>query len=178
MIISWSRIARAVSYYEQLGFINIDVPWVVSEEAIKTTMPSHLRSVESWMGHHVGSAEQSFIELFLRGIVCDELRLQATTPCFRDEIPTPLNQLYFMKTELFSIHEEDTPLKLAEIALKFLSTEVKEKLHIVKTSADETYDIRFIASDVELGSYGYRRLKDITFCYGTGLAEPRTSYEG
>ena len=59
-------------------------------------------------------------------------------------------------------------------AQQFFSLHVP--VDLVKTDderSDESYDIE--SNGIELGSYGIRQHENITWVYGTGLAEPRLS---
>lgn len=175
-LINWERIGRAVAFYEGCGYRNVSVPWWVSGGAANATTPigkGLFRVGSLFDAYLVGSAEQSFIEMLRRGEM-NVNRYQATTPCFRDDGEDDLHQHYFMKTELFAPSSWD-PHSVAVQAYTFLKTYLGD-LRVVRTGESE-YDL--MCGGIELGSYGRRTVcvgpEDVTFTYGTGLAEPRTS---
>lgn len=176
--IDYYLIAFAEDYYRRKGFRLIDVPWLVSEKVSNITKPNWKRNF--WVKNKVlvGSAEQSFIELFLEGRI-KEGRYVATTPCFRDEPKVGwLHQNYFLKTELIEIGS------VGEKELEEVITTVKGffslflKTKVVKTGMS-SFDIVDAKSGVELGSYGLSGLDhggtSMRYVYGTGCALPRLS---
>jgi hypothetical protein len=111
--ISWRDIADAVSIYETNGFKYIEVPWVVSDASVNVTLPKHIKAARCVMPGIdlplVGSAEQSFIELAVRGDLPNQGRFLAVSPCFRDDAPDDLHQKTFMKVELIELAEKRLP---------------------------------------------------------------------
>jgi hypothetical protein len=108
-------------------------------------------------------------------------KYMAATPCFRDDLVDDLHHKYFFKVELIDVlasppSVEDKvalPKKMAECALDlFLNLPNGRPCQIVSTP--EGLDIEL--HGVELGSYGYRRLGDFHWIYGTGYADPRFTY--
>lgn len=176
--IDYYLVAFAEDYYLRKGFRLIDVPWLVSEKISNITKPNWKRNF--WVKNKVlvGSAEQSFIELFLEGRI-KEGRYLATTPCFRDESKVGwLHQNYFLKTELIEIGSvgEKELEEVITTAKGFLSLFLKTK--VVKTGIS-SFDIVDVKSGVELGSYGLSGLDhagtSMRYVYGTGCALPRLS---
>lgn len=55
----------------------------------------------------------------------------------------------------------------------FFEQEFNEKIQILQTSL-ESFDLMY--QNIELGSYGIRKVEEFSFIYGTGLALPRFSY--
>ena len=172
--ISYRRIARAQEEYAAMGYRNIETPWMVSEEAIRVTLPPDCASFQSAGGSLVGSAEQGFIQMMLDGTLMPG-RYQSTGPCFRDEKKlSDLTRRWFMKLEL--IHympaEEDFSqvLRHAHYCMCMVAPHVRGLT--LRRTPDGT-DIEHCG--IELGSYGVRRMGEHIWVYGTGLAEPRFS---
>ncbi len=180
-MIDYSKISDAINFYKSLGYECLDVPWIVSKKAIDTTLPKGAKDLDTDLGHLVGSAEQSFIELALR----KEMkigRFLACTPCFRDDPVDELHKKYFLKVELidflgysplksFSDRDKNMSLVLSD-AKRFFS----RYLDIRELRTDSGIDIVSGAEGIELGSYGIRGTDDFSWVYGTGVAEPRLSF--
>lgn len=175
---NWMNIASAVEFYKFKGFKYIDVPWVVPQSTISMTKPPEKVDDRTFVLENqnelVASAEQGFIQLLLENQL-PEGRFVTCTPCFRGEpVYDALHKPYFMKVELYSSYASPEELdfvlrKAAEwFALHGLVTK-REQIN-----ADQ---IDLTSKQIELGSYGYRRLDmGKTFIYGTGHAEPRVQY--
>jgi len=168
--IDYRKLAAALDYYELKGYEYLEVPWVVSREATNVTLPKDRQATTSSIGDLVGSAEQSFIELLLRGVTIQ--KACAITPCFRDEEAyDDLHHAYFMKLELIDTDatQENLAIMIAD-AVGFLS-------HYLEVAVEKTgkgmYDIVSKKSSIELGSYGFRDTPVGRFIYGTGVALPR-----
>lgn len=179
-MINYNLISLALdSYVRCYQYSLIDVPWTVSKEAIDVTLPPHLMSfVLNDDKHLVGSAEQSFIQMMLNNDLKPG-RYVTATPCFRDEIEDELHQSYFFKVELIDCRlgltkrDVDDIKNCAHNVLSYLlhKSNFYGELQSVTTSSG--YDIEL--NGIEIGSYGLRKYKDLTWIYGTGLAEPRFS---
>ncbi len=164
-------IADANDYYTASGFSETAVPWVITEEAYTATLPPEVKRYGTLGGFLVGSAEQSFIQLLADG---EKLgRVQATSPCFRDETHDEIHSPYFLKLELFDNTLPMTKASVLSIAdtaadffEKFLPVEIVQE-------GPESWDIQAAHSGLELGSYGIRRWGEHSWIYGTGVALPR-----
>lgn len=191
--IDWGRIARAIAFYENLGYKKIDVPWLVDPVYRELTYP-HENAFQTPKGDLVGSAEQSFLKLAFEGKIQTKNylwgsrpnekkepagRYVACTPCFRDHQPEDdLHQLYFMKVELFEPifygakfgYEDFKPTKLFLDAGKFFASE-----GAIPESEQTDEGIDWTVGGIEVGSYGLRAYDGFSWLYGTGLAEPRFS---
>lgn len=185
--IDWERIARAMKHYTDYGYVRVEVPWAVSKEIAMLTCPYEERLSEvTDLGTLVGSSEQSFMQMRMNG----ELpfgRYVACTPCFRVmDGWTDIHQPYFMKVELWNDVDNDavvdprSPSSLIEDAIDFMNAEISynskdpSKLNLEVTEAFQlNQDV--LVNGIEMGSYGYRRRGNLTWEYGTGLAEPRFS---
>src|SRR5690349_8240774 len=99
--INWEHIGKALTFYKSLGYKYLEVPWVVGIEAVAVTLPSDREGTPTKGGILVASAEQSFIELMMRGVPLEGAYV-AATPCFRDDPEDLLHQKHFFKVELFS----------------------------------------------------------------------------
>lgn len=167
--VNWQNIAAAMRFYTDNGFCEIQVPWAVSPEAMRSTSELPYWPAPQGLGL-VASAEQSFYQLMLNGNLPDGDYV-ACTPCFRfeetyDEIHAP----YFMKVELISVWQYPTsPLTLTHLAMKFMKSLTSVPMEHVQTA--DGYDIEI--GGIEVGSYGLRSVNGNNWSYGTGLAEPR-----
>jgi hypothetical protein len=183
-MINYSHIARAIEYYTALGYEQIEVPWVVPMEVAEITHKNALGSRWTLGANHskilVGSGEQSFLDMILRGELAPG-RYVCATPCFRDEyVIDELHRPYFFKVELINTLEDitrESALWMASEARNFFKTRAL-RTSLYMTEIEDCWDI--YASDIEIGSYGYREHtlragKVIKWVYGTGCAEPRMS---
>lgn len=177
--IDYGLLADAINQYKQLGWEQIEVPWIVSLETLDATMPTKSRRFAVADGHLVGSAEQGFIELAARGL--REGRFMAVTPCFRDEeVESRTHQRWFLKLELWDTLALDYKPVLAD-ALQVMRKLAPGKV-IQPFELGHTHDIVCETSgrpSLELGSYGRRAAhvygRMVTWNYGTGIALPRFS---
>lgn len=168
--IDYRKLAAGIDHYESLGYEYQEVPWVVSDEAINVTLPPDLPATAVQYGKLVGSAEQSFIELMLRGQTI--LKACAVTPCFRIENQyDDLHHAYFMKLELINTDvTQDNLHTMIEDAQGFFEQYTETD---VEQTGPNAYDIVDKKRRIELGSYGIRSFDNHTFIYGTGVALPR-----
>ncbi|RDJ35338.1 MAG: hypothetical protein DWQ19_11020 [Crenarchaeota archaeon] len=176
MNINYSFISKAILCYESLGFKYVEVPWLVSNDALDVTRPPEARSFETFAGNLVASGEQSFIE------IRDRLKVggkyQCVTPCFRDEKYDKYHKQRFLKNELIWVISPDdcvetkTKQCLDCASFVFLQCmDYKFKIEVVDTDIGKDLYI----NGIEVGSYGYRCYDGFHWIYGTGLAEPRFS---
>lgn len=181
-VINYRRVAKAIKKYQKIGYTYIDTPWLVSDEAMLATLPSHRKGFE--LGHStlkpgklVGSAEQGFIQLMLDEKIQPGNYVSAG-PCFRDEENVDaLHQYAFFKVELIQIIHPRDPMP-THGAARVMANDADEVLYnmygpgaqVVRTP--EGWDIE--VEGVEIGSYGVREYKGHRWVYGTGLALPRT----
>lgn len=172
--IDWSRIGRAVDFYTSRGFQYVEVPWIVDDEHVKVTYPKDIpltHAFQTKLGTIVGSAEQSFIHLADKGVIGEDQLLVTVTPCFRDYQPDDhTHRTYFMKVELFSSKKKFRADKLMIVAGEFFAKE-----GMILQSKKTKIGLDWEMNEIEVGSYGNRKWKDISWSYGTGLAEPRFS---
>jgi hypothetical protein len=181
-MINWHLFSKAITAYTHLGYQLIEVPWLVDQQAIDVTLPPGATPFTvngcGELNQLVGSAEQSFVYLALQ----DKLlpgKYQALTPCFRDDKEDELHHKYFMKLELIEINKLSnkgwnpvmSSWQVIRDAEKVLSQFTSKIIEVLDTDqgADLTID------GIEIGSYGVRNYKGISWVYGTGLAEPRFS---
>jgi hypothetical protein len=187
----YKHLIDVIRYYERAGFKWLDVPWVVSEEAINLTRPPWVvGDPPSYVSggkklFPVASAEQSFLQMQLDAVDAGQ-RMTGSyvtmSPCFRNEpVIDELHLPYFMKVELISwdkTTEEDLSKMVAGARLLFEDHLWVDVIH--NTDPDpigiKAYDIVTHYSGIELGSYGIREHGRVgRWLYGTGLAEPRFS---
>jgi len=171
LLLNYRYIADAQDYYEELGYESVEAPWVIDESAYEITLPDGVARYETLGGFLVGSAEQSFCQMLMDGH--DLQRVQAVTPCFRDESHDELHSPYFLKLELFDSTKPMTGESVLEMVTEakaffdqYLETEVVQE-------GETSWDIVGKANGVELGSYGIRSFDEHSWIYGTGVALPR-----
>lgn len=180
-MINYRKVGKAIKRYEKLGYVYIDTPWLVGDEAIRATLPLdregfELRSSAINAGKLVGSAEQGLIQLMLDGVITKG-RYVTAGPCFRDEpVVDSVHQYTFFKVELIDLNRalfryDDADVReMAEEAAGIIYSLYGQLPTLTATS--EGYDL--IVDGVEVGSYGIRGLQRHEWIYGTGLALPRT----
>lgn len=181
--IDWSRIGRAVAYYENLGYQYIEVPWIAPKDVVQDTLPKGARpfgisSPEGSLNAElVGSAEQSFLWMERCGVLQGPGRFVGVSPCFRGDLRSPIHQKTFLKVELYhslrtvaDSYWYPAALVLLSDAEYFFNDEGAET-----TRVDTNLGCDLFSRGIELGSYGIRHVRGTAWAYGTGLAEPRFS---
>jgi tRNA synthetases class II (D, K and N) len=168
--IDYSKLALGLEFYQSRGYGYIEAPWLVSRAATNVTLPEDREVTHTQFGDLVGSGEQSFIELMMRGMTID--KACCITPCFRDEPDyDELHHAYFMKLELIDTDATEENLQhMISDAVAFLGTFLD--VHVIPTG-ESSYDIVDNRHELELGSYGFRQFGSRRFIYGTGIALPR-----
>lgn len=166
----YRKLATALDHYEARGYEYLEMPWVVSNETVATTLPQGREATSVQYGDLVGSGEQSFIEMLRRGETI--LKACCITPCFRmEETYDELHFPYFMKMELINTDATNENLQqMIADAYEFHNKYVE--VNIIETEPN-TYDLVDKELRIELGSYGIRKVDDLQFVYGTGVALPR-----
>lgn len=159
--IDWSIIHYGLEYYKNLGYIYVDVPWVVESSISKMTFPDD--GVVSNIGSLVGSGEQGFlVDDYPTG------KYITVTPCFRKEnVFNDITRPWFMKAELYSQDLFPDYHVMVDDAFNFMS----RYCSCQKIETDEGVDI--VSNGIELGSYGVRKFHQKQWVYGTGFALPR-----
>lgn len=164
------RLAMAVEHYKGHQYQPVEVPWLVSERANRFTAPPEAKMFDTGMGQLVGSAEQSFAQMWLDGRL-PKGKYVSVTPCFRDEASkSDQNRTWFWKAELIDVFPDDPAravLKVINDARDYFS--IWGKVEEVKTN--EGFDL--MMGGLEIGSYGFREKEGLAWAYGTGCAEPR-----
>lgn len=168
--INWEILTKAARYYENLGFTRVEVPWLVSEAAVRSTFGGE--SVPIFKGlHNIGSGEQGFVELMLQGKL-PEGKYFTITPCFRDEErETALTRYSFMKLELCVTDMGASMYNVIDSCRTLFETLSGQQTETILV--DDTLDIEL--NGIEIGSYGVRTYMGHRWIYATGLAEPRFS---
>lgn len=179
--IRYSILADAERYYTSKGFVHCHLPWAVDNRSIESTLPPSSERKPDALDDSflVGSAEQAFFQEFRLGHIDADVYYVSTTPCFRQEpVLDKTHYRYFMKTELFcalynpSVERIDTEVKhLLTVAYHFFSRYLQVS---IVANFEGGWDI-VSPTNVELGSYGYRRQGELVWIFGTGVAEPRLS---
>ena len=193
-MIDYGLLAGAQEYYQAHGYKYIEVPWMVSPNCDDITRPEDIEPMKiGYNGKHlIASGEQGFLYLRMKGYIPADAKLCTITPCFRNESQDNTHQKMFMKCELIQFVENNN-MKIEEYckimedvrtdAFEFFKLYVNEpkELYYVNTTGPQIHSCRTLCSyDImyngfELGSYGVRQYHDITWIYGTGIAEPRFS---
>lgn len=173
-MINYYYIDRSINYYSLAGFQRIEAPWTVTESVISLTKPEHAApyKIEHTGKCLVGSAEQSFLYMYIKGQL-PKGKFQATTPCFRDELFDATHTKYFIKNELINTIDvtEEALKELVDTAYGFFQT-FTDKVRIERVD-ENSYDI--VINNIEVGSYGIRENSFLKYIYGTACAEPRLS---
>lgn len=179
-LIDWSLLAKASQFYLNAGFTQKETPYALPEKYHEYTKPHKNRSfiLEQDLFQNnphelVGSAEQGFIYLLLNNLITENSRLFSVTPCFRFDTYDTLHQPWFMKLELFhySCKIEDL-INMLNLVKSFLESITEQTVNIVSTG-ENSYDLEI--NHIEVASFGFRTVENLTFIYGTGLALPRFS---
>ena len=170
--IDYAKIVRASTYYASFGYIERQVPWIVSCDAYKATKPPFAQDFYTLGGYLNASGEQSFLQLMF-----DDEKLTkhfCITPCFREEERLDaIHYRYFFKMELIDTDVSQENLQ-AMLRIAKLFFEVYLPVEILQTDKNgEAFDIIDAKHKIELGSYGIRRHKNFSWIYGTGVALPR-----
>lgn len=174
-MIDYNLLAKSIDYYELKGYNRIESPWTVTQAVSDITKPEGAKDfkIEGDGKVLVASAEQSFIYMMIKGFLPLGKHM-SITPCFRKESFDLLHSKYFMKNELIQtknvcIEEMD---KMIEDAKSFYDYVFKGGCEVFESSTG-IYDIQY--KGVELGSYGIRKHGHLSWIFGTGCSEPRTS---
>lgn len=174
-MIDYKKLSAAIDYYENKGFELIDVPWCVQPEADAFTRPELAEQIKTRLGVHIGSGEQGFIDMMLDGLMPIG-KYMTVTPCFRHEKEySELTRPWFLKLELIDYKPKDMYKSLIEItnaSYEFFKIFIEPD--VIATNLWE-FDIISKENNIELGSYGVRKMDQREWVYGTGLAEPRLS---
>jgi hypothetical protein len=182
-MINYKFLDKSIKFYYKKDYNRIEAPWLVSKYINDLTKPVDgsdwlLNGFDKYL---VASGEQSFLYLAIKEILLKG-KYQTITPCFRKDEIDYIHNHYFMKNEL--IHVLKKPLDdmnkihyqindLILDSLLFFNSIGFTNLKIEKIN-DYQFDI-ITNNGNELGSYGYRSFPFISYIYGTGIAEPRTS---
>jgi len=171
--VDYTRLGRAINFYQKLGYTLVSAPWTTPLEYVACTAPAHALQFPFQTGYLVASAEQSFIYLMDTKQLAPG-KYMAVTPCFRNElIYSALTRPYFIKLELFDSDPTAWPKLLTDAQAFFEAEQIPTT---VLPTSETSQDL--MSQDIELGSYGQRTLilkNQLSWSYGTGLAEPRAS---
>lgn len=185
--IDYKLLADARAFYDRHGFTYLEVPWMVDKKYSNITTPKGKAFTVPVGQHLVGSGEQAFLQLALTKKIYPNIRFQTITPCFRKDVPDETHSEHFMKLELFEYFENPVDVKLGiNLEREYF---VKQSFELFKAlkNIDSQLEIRYTdyttgtcadieLNGIEIGSYGIRCYKNITWIYATGLALPRFSY--
>lgn len=177
--INWNRCARAIDYYVSAGFKYIETPWRVEKRVVDATIPASATPFTLDCADPckvlVGSAESGFLQLLLSDSLPRGTSYVSASPCFRDNESDDIHFKDFFKIELFSFDSESYR-SLLRCAQEFFTS---EGLRTIESDTDIGTDIIMRSDQIEVGSYGSRRViidgVKYEWSYGTGLAEPRFS---
>lgn len=193
-VINYSLLSRAIECYSDMGYEQIEVDWMVPEHICVATNahPSGMFSTVDRNGSGcvlVGSAEQGFLKAIIDDRIEVDRKYMSVSPCFRRGDIGPINQEWFVKLELGAVSYSDRDLfKLMASEAMDVFSELGATVTRLDVSFDggdsDPLDIVYYqnnAAPMELGSYGYREITDLTpynflLHYGTGLALPRFQY--
>lgn len=183
--IEWRLLSQALEHYRQLGYDQVETPWVIPTPYMDGTKPHYHKTFEMTKGQFkdqpnelVGSAEQGFVYLKSRGLLPAGDQFMSVSPCFRVENFDETHLPWFMKLELFinDANPERLGFMIEDCVEIFKMLNERdycpfEKIEVVKIG--DTFDIEM--NGIEIGSYGIRRHFDRKedYIYGTGIALPR-----
>lgn len=173
-MIDYALLDRSIKHYEKYKFIRIETPWLVTDYVDNLTRPKDAipYHIPNKQKNFVASGEQSFLYLYLKEYLPIG-KFQTITPCLRNDPFDYTHTKYFMKNELIITDKVDLDSLqfVMHRALEFFRKEVSKS--VVPKETKDGYDL--VLDDIELGSYGIRKTDFLTWIYGTGCAEPRTS---
>jgi hypothetical protein len=177
-MINYKHLDDSLGFFGMLGYQRVEAPWTVTEAISNITKPKEFLDFQ--FKHNdkvlVGSGEQSFLYLYLKGFL-PKGKYQTVTPCFRYESFDFLHSKYFMKNEVINtITPNEIQLgNLVRDAKEFFGHYFHEnRLSIVNTTKEEAYpSYDIVIEGYELGSYGIRECEFLKWIYGTACAEPR-----
>jgi len=177
-MIDYQLINDCENWWRDKGFTKVQVPWTVTQQIMEITCPEDVTPLK--LEHEdgkclIGSGEQGFLYQLSKGYL-PWGKYVTTTPCFRQESHDVLHQKNFMKTELIIVGNTLNSVleKMVEDAMEFFELVWDGvELETLKTSGTSIDIIGPLG--VELGSYGIRHHRHLSWIYGTGIAEPRFS---
>lgn len=186
-MINTNLIQAALNFYQRNDFILATVPMTVEKKYANLTKPED-KDIDLDLKHngrhYVASAEQSFLEMYDKGKLIKGTKYAAVTPCYRQEdILDATHFNVFIKLELFIVtrtySEAQEYLNYILRKARFFFT-YYARLTLVEDRINENQiDLNTMGNNIEVGSYGIRQaLNGDYYVYGTGLAEPRTTYAG
>lgn len=178
--IDYILLAKAVDFYLKNSYFQIETPFAIPEFYHYYTKPHNDQTfvLKDGIFNHdrhelVGSAEQGFIYMLLNNQLDLSKKLFSVTPCFRADNYDKLHQPWFMKLELFHYSSNENDLmNMLQLVKHFYEQQTTLPVNI-KQTGNHCYDLEI--NNIEVGSYGFRKVEDYTFIYGTGLALPRFS---
>lgn len=174
-IIDYTLLADACKFYSFNDYTQVEVPWIVDSTIAGLTMPNNAVPFVMKDGSYlVGSAEQGFIQQTLLGNLDFGKYYFSVSPCFRNEKNDDTHSTWFMKLELFyasmnRVSISDAPWCMLQDASRFF-----EKMGVRDvTTVNVDTGLDLMSGDLEIGSYGFRRIGDLYIAFGTGAALPR-----
>lgn len=183
-MINYSNIALAIDKFKELGYQYVETPWLVGEDIDMITKPKDIPPlrVNPKNKNLVASAEQGFLYNTIKGYM-PEGKFISAGPCFRDETYDVTHKKQFFKVEAFiNVNvNKDNLMRLMDnvldLYIKHFGVNENELkvLEILGDDGNLSYDIALGDDRIELGSYGIRNHKGISWIYGTVIAEPRFS---
>lgn len=173
-MIDYALLDRSIQHYEKFGFTRIETPWLVTDYVDQITRPKNAipYHIPNKSKNFVASGEQSFLYLYLKEYL-PKGKFQTITPCLRNDPFDLTHTKYFMKNELIdteNVNEKNLRV-MVNRALEFFRNEISQQ--VVPFETEDGIDL--VLDNIELGSYGIRHTDFLSWIYGTGCAEPRTS---
>jgi hypothetical protein len=179
--INYTRLAAAQSFYKGRGYQHVESPWLVTPQAVRSTLPLGKTLMETVRGVLLNSGEQAFIQLMMDGQM-EPGTYQTTTPCFQDsanhEDPyyfgSDENNPWSQQISLIWYKPEDVRVSYERLVNDSMACffEVSDAENFYVTQTNEGVDLLF--NGIVVGSYGVRKMsEEHMWIYGTGLIEPR-----
>ncbi len=191
--IDYRLLSEAVDFYKGLGYQYIEVPWIVKSVIASLTLKDRSRAYivdsHTTIGELVGSAEQGFIDQFIKGVIPSGKKVVSVSPCFRKEpecdeyhfnqfIKVELGMGFFISSFMDEVQLHTTIDNSIRTFINHANAFFDSKTDKLVECVEVNGDFDLMIDDIELGSYGYRvfqRQDAIIWIYGTGLALPRFS---
>jgi len=118
---NWRILVKALDFYAQHGFVEVDAPWLVSSAAGAITRQAQCDGFWIREREVIASGEQGFLDMILQNKLAPG-RYVTLTPCFREEAEvSDTVRDYFAKVEIIDTLNPEAWLALADLALGLLN---------------------------------------------------------
>ena len=166
--INYTRLAQAQAFYAGRGYLNVEIPWLVTPTAVRATLPIPGIVIESIRGALMNAGEQGFIQKMFDGEITPGL-YQTTTPCFID---TPAGTEHSEQVSLICYQPDNPPAAFEQMVRDAMDCffVVSDVDAFDARQTDEGVDIAF--NGTVIATFGMRQMGEQKWVYGVGLNEP------